>query len=86
MNIVPNQIVLAYSGGLDTSVIMRWLIETYHCSVVAFVANIGQQEDLEAIAKKAQQTGASQVCVEDVRETFVRNFVFPALRAHAVYE
>jgi argininosuccinate synthase len=78
--------VLAYSGGLDTSVIMRWLIETYHCPVVAFVANVGQQEDLEAIAQKAQQTGASQVCVEDVREAFVRDFVFPALRAHAVYE
>jgi argininosuccinate synthase len=65
---------------------MRWLIETYHCPVVAFVANVGQQEDLEAIAHKAQQTGASQVCVEDVREAFVRDFVFPALRAHAVYE
>ena len=65
---------------------MRWLIETYHCPVVAFVANVGQQEDLEAIAQKAQQTGASQVCVEDVREAFVRDFVFPALRAHAVYE
>ena len=68
MNVVPKQIVLAYSGGLDTSVIMRWLIETYRCPVVAFVANVGQQEDLEAIAHKAQQTGASQVCVEDVRE------------------
>jgi argininosuccinate synthase len=86
VNVAPKQIVLAYSGGLDTSVIMRWLIETYHCPVVAFVANVGQQEDLEAIAKKAQQTGASQVCVEDVREAFVRDFVFPALRAHAVYE
>jgi argininosuccinate synthase len=86
VNVVPKQIVLAYSGGLDTSVIMRWLIETYHCPVVAFVANVGQQEDLEAIAQKAQQTGASQVCVEDVREAFVRDFVFPALRAHAVYE
>jgi argininosuccinate synthase len=86
VNVAPKQIVLAYSGGLDTSVIMRWLIETYHCPVVAFVANVGQQEDLEAIAHKAQQTGASQVCVEDVREAFVRDFVFPALRAHAVYE
>jgi argininosuccinate synthase len=86
VNAAPKQIVLAYSGGLDTSVIMRWLIESYHCPVVAFVANVGQQEDLEAIAQKAQQTGASQVCVEDVREAFVRDFVFPALRAHAVYE
>jgi argininosuccinate synthase len=86
VNVAPKQIVLAYSGGLDTSVIMRWLIETYKCPVVAFVANVGQQEDLEAIAQKAQHTGASQVCVEDVREAFVRDFVFPALRAHAVYE
>jgi argininosuccinate synthase len=86
VDVVPKKIVLAYSGGLDTSVIMRWLLETYHCPVVAFVANVGQQEDLEAIAQKAQQTGAAQVCVEDVRETFVRDFVFPALRAHAVYE
>jgi len=58
VNVAPKQIVLAYSGGLDTSVIMRWLIETYHCPVVAFVANVGQQEDLEAIAQKAQHTGA----------------------------
>jgi argininosuccinate synthase len=86
VDVAPKQIVLAYSGGLDTSVIMRWLIETYRCPVVAFVANVGQQEDLEAIAHKAQQTGASQVCVEDVREGFVRDFVFPALRAHAAYE
>jgi argininosuccinate synthase len=65
---------------------MRWLLETYHCPVVAFIANVGQDEDLEAIAQKAQQTGAEQVCVEDVREEFVRDYVFPALRAHAVYE
>jgi argininosuccinate synthase len=82
----PKRIVLAYSGGLDTSVNLRWLIETYRCPVVAFVANVGQEEDLEAIAQKAQQTGAEQVCVEDVREEFVRDYVFPALRAHAVYE
>jgi len=55
VNVAPKQIVLAYSGGLDTSVIMRWLIETYHCPVVAFVANVGQQEDLEAIAQKAHE-------------------------------
>ncbi|MCZ6873607.1 MAG: argininosuccinate synthase [bacterium] len=86
MTAAPKRIVLAYSGGLDTSVNLRWLIETYRCPVVAFIANIGQQEDLEAIAQKAQQTGAEQVCVEDVREEFVRDYVFPALRAHAVYE
>lgn len=86
MTIAPKKIVLAYSGGLDTSVNLRWLLETYRCPVVAFVANVGQGEDLEAIAQKAQQTGAEQVCVEDVREEFVREYVFPALRAHAVYE
>jgi argininosuccinate synthase len=82
----PKKIVLAYSGGLDTSVNLRWLLETYRCPVVAFVANLGQGEDLEAIAQKAQQTGAEQVCVEDIQEEFVRDYVFPALRAHAVYE
>jgi argininosuccinate synthase len=86
VNATPRRIVLAYSGGLDTSVNLRWLLETYRCPVVAFVANVGQAEDLEAIAKKAQETGAEQVCVEDVREEFVRDYVFPALRAHAVYE
>jgi argininosuccinate synthase len=82
----PKRIALAYSGGLDTSVILRWLAETYRCPVVAFVADLGQAEDIEAIAHKAQQTGAEQVVVADVREDFVRDFVFPALRAHAVYE
>ena len=86
MTTAPQRIVLAYSGGLDTSVNLRWLLETYRCPVVAFVANVGQEEDLEAIAQKAQHTGAEQVCVEDVREEFVRDYVFPALRAHAVYE
>ena len=86
MTTEPKCIVLAYSGGLDTSVIMRWLQETYGCPVVAFVADLGQDEDLEAIARKAERTGAEQVFVEDVQEAFVRDFVFPALRAHAVYE
>lgn len=86
MTHLPKRIVLAYSGGLDTSVNLRWLVETYRCPVVAFVANVGQEEDIEAIAQKAQQTGAEQVCVEDVQEEFVRDYVFPALRAHAVYE
>ncbi|HEY7711654.1 MAG TPA: argininosuccinate synthase [Candidatus Entotheonella sp.] len=86
MNAAPNKIVLAYSGGLDTSVIMRWLIETYRCPVVAFVADVGQAEDLDAIAEKARMTGADEVFVEDVREEFVRDYVFPAIRAQAVYE
>src|SRR5215831_7414527 len=83
---MPKKIVLAYSGGLDTSVIMRWLAETYGCEVIAFCADIGQGEDLEAVRKKAIATGASRVYVEDLREEFVRDFVFPALRADAAYE
>ncbi|HEV8321791.1 MAG TPA: argininosuccinate synthase [Myxococcota bacterium] len=82
----PRKIVLAYSGGLDTSVIMRWLIDTYRAEVVAFCADVGQGEDLEAVARKARDTGAVQVIVRDVREAFVRDYVFPALRAAAVYE
>jgi argininosuccinate synthase len=80
------KIVLAYSGGLDTSVIMRWLKETYQAEVIAFCADVGQGEDLEAVRKKAVATGASKVYVEDLREEFVRDFVFPALRADAAYE
>ncbi|GIX46634.1 MAG: argininosuccinate synthase [Candidatus Tectimicrobiota bacterium] len=86
MSSTPRKIVLAYSGGLDTSVILHWLRQTYRCPVVAFVADVGQEEDLQAIAEKARQTGAEQVVVEDLREAFVRDFVFPALRAQAVYE
>jgi argininosuccinate synthase len=82
----PKKIVLAYSGGLDTSVAIRWLVETYHCEVVAFCADVGQGEDLAAVQKKALATGASRVYVEDLREEFVRDFVFPALRADAAYE
>ena len=82
----PKKIVLAYSGGLDTSVAIRWLVETYRCEVIAFCADVGQGEDLEAVRKKALATGASRVYVEDLREEFVRDFVFPALRADAAYE
>lgn len=80
------KIVLAYSGGLDTSVILRWLIEEYGAEVVAFVADLGQGENLEVIREKAIRTGASKVYVEDLREEFVRDFVFPALKANALYE
>ena len=80
------KIVLAYSGGLDTSVILRWLIENYHCEVVAFAADLGQGEDLEAVRTKAIATGASKVYIEDVREEFVRDYVFPMFRAGAIYE
>ncbi|GBD39899.1 Argininosuccinate synthase [bacterium HR37] len=80
------KIVLAYSGGLDTSVILRWLIEEYGAEVVAFVADLGQGENLEVIREKAIRTGASKVYVEDLREEFVRDFVFAALKANALYE
>lgn len=80
------KVVLAYSGGLDTSVILRWLIEEYNAEVVAFVADLGQGEDLDEIREKAIKTGAARIYVEDLREEFVRDFVFPAIRANAVYE
>jgi argininosuccinate synthase len=80
------KVVLAYSGGLDTSVILKWLTETYRCEVIAFVADIGQKEELEGLESKALATGASKIYIEDLREEFVRDFVFPALRANAVYE
>ena len=83
---VKNKIVLAYSGGLDTSVAIEWLKETYGAEVIAFCADLGQGEDLEEIKKKALQTGASKVYVEDLREEFTRNYLFPMLRANAVYE
>jgi argininosuccinate synthase len=86
MNAGIKRIVLAYSGGLDTSVILRWLIETYSCEVVAFLADLGQEEDLAGFARKAEGVGAAKVYVEDLREKFVRDFVYPALRANAVYE
>jgi argininosuccinate synthase len=80
------KVVLAYSGGLDTSVILRWLIETYRCEVVAFCADLGQGEELITVRDKAAKTGAGAVHVLDLREEFVRDFVFPMLRANAVYE
>lgn len=80
------KIVLAYSGGLDTSVILRWLVDTYQCEVVAFVANLGQEEELSGLEEKARATGASKLYIQDLREEFVRDFVFPALRANAIYE
>ncbi|MDO9288151.1 MAG: argininosuccinate synthase, partial [Thermodesulfovibrionales bacterium] len=81
-----NKIVLAYSGGLDTSVAIKWLKETYNAEVIAFCADLGQGEDLQAVKKKALKTGASKVYVEDLREEFVRDYIFPMLRANAVYE
>jgi len=80
------KIVLAYSGGLDTSVILRWLQETYGCEVVTFTADIGQGEELEPARQKAQLMGVKQIYVDDLREEFVRDFVFPMFRANALYE
>ncbi|MFO7831187.1 MAG: argininosuccinate synthase [Desulfuromonadaceae bacterium] len=78
--------VLAYSGGLDTSIILKWLIEEYGCEVVAFAADLGQGEELDFIPEKAKKTGACNCYVEDLREEFVRDFVFPMFRANAIYE
>ncbi len=80
------KVVLAYSGGLDTSVIVRWLIETFNCEVVCFAADVGQKEELTGLREKALNTGASKCYIEDLTEEFVRDFVFPALRANAIYE
>ncbi len=81
-----NKIVLAYSGGLDTSIILKWLIKEYDAEIIAYVADLGQGEDLEEVYNKALKTGASKVYVEDLREEFVKDFVFPAIKSNAVYE
>jgi argininosuccinate synthase len=81
-----SKIVLAYSGGLDTSVILKWLAEKYDAEIIAFVADLGQGEDLEAAREKALKTGASKVYIEDLRDEFVRDFVYPAVQANAIYE
>src|SRR5215813_1213939 len=80
------KVVLAYSGGLDTSVILRWLKETYRCEVVCFAADVGQAEELGGLEEKAMATGASKLYVEDLRDEFVRDFVYTAVKANAVYE
>ncbi len=80
------KIILAYSGGLDTSVAIKWLKEKYNAEIIAFCADIGQEEDFEEIAQKAYKTGASKVYIEDLKEEFVKNYIFPMLRANAVYE
>ena len=82
----PKKVVLAYSGGLDTSVILRWLQETYGCEVVTFTADIGQGEELEPARAKAEALGVRDIRIENLRETFVRDYVFPMFRANAIYE
>ncbi len=80
------KVVLAYSGGLDTSIILKWLQQTYECDVVTFTADLGQGEEVEPARVKAQQMGASEIFVDDLREEFTKNYVFPMFRANAVYE
>lgn len=81
-----NKVVLAYSGGLDTSIIVPWLIENYGCEVICFTADIGQDDELEGLEEKALKSGASKLIVEDLRDEFLREYVFPTLQAGAVYE
>jgi len=81
-----NKVVLAYSGGLDTSVILMWLIQTYGCEVVAFSADLGQGDELNRVEENALKTGATKVYIDDLKETFVKDYVFPAFRANAIYE
>jgi argininosuccinate synthase len=81
-----NKVVLAYSGGLDTSVILKWLEDTYGCEVVTFTADLGQGDELEPARTKAQKMGVKQIFIDDLREEFIRDFVFPMFRANAVYE
>jgi argininosuccinate synthase len=83
---MPKKVVLAYSGGLDTSIIIPWLKENYDYDVIAMIGDVGQGDDIEAVVKKAYDTGASKVLVEDLREEFLTEYVFPALKAGAVYE
>ncbi len=83
---MPEKVVLAYSGGLDTSIIIPWLKENYSYEVIAMVGDVGQGDDIEAVVEKAYKTGASKVIVEDLREEFLTGYVFPALKAGAVYE
>jgi len=82
----PKKVVLAYSGGLDTSVIIPWLRETYGCEVIAYAADLGQGEELEPVEQKAKKSGASKAYIEDLRDEFVNDFIMPTLRADAVYE
>jgi argininosuccinate synthase len=81
-----NKIVLAYSGGLDTSVILKWLKEEYQCPVIAYAADVGQHEDWDAVREKGMATGAEKVIISDLREEFVTDYIFPAFRANAIYE
>ncbi len=80
------KVVLAYSGGLDTSIILKWLKDTYKCEVIAYAADIGQEEELDGLEEKAKKTGASKCYIEDLTEDFVKNYIFNAIKANAIYE
>src|SRR5919107_2685719 len=80
------KIVVAYSGGLDTSVLLTWLKETYQAEIIAFCADVGQEEELDGLDEKAKRTGASKIFIDDLREEFARDFIFPMIQANAVYE
>src|ERR1051325_3170582 len=80
------KIVLAYSGGLDTSVLLSWIREKYQAEMIAFCANIGQEEELRGLEEKAKKTGASKIYIDDLREEFARDFIFPMIQAGAIYE
>ena len=81
-----NKVVLAYSGGLDTSVILKWLQDEYNCEVVTFTADIGQGEEVEPARDKAKALGVKEIYIDDLREEFARDFIFPMFRANAIYE
>jgi argininosuccinate synthase len=85
-NLIRMKIVLAYSGGLDTSVLLSWIKEKYQAEMIAFCANIGQEEELKGLDKKARQTGASRIYIDDLQEEFARDFIFPMVQAGAIYE
>ncbi|PJF25795.1 MAG: argininosuccinate synthase, partial [Phototrophicales bacterium] len=80
------KVVLAYSGGLDTSIIVTWLKQHYQCEVICFTADLGQEEELDGLEEKAIRTGASKLYIRDLREEFLKDFVFPTMQAGAVYE
>ncbi len=80
------KVVLAYSGGLDTSIIVPWLKHNYHCEVICFTADLGQEEELDGLEEKALKTGASKLIIRDLREEFLLNYVYPTMRAGAIYE
>src|SRR3979490_909586 len=81
-----NKIVLAYSGGLDTSVMLRWLKEQYHCEIVCYCADVGQGAEMDGLEEKAKATGASKLYIEDLRDEFVRDYVWTAVKANGRYE